>query len=118
MSNLVDRLDVAGVIKLDLIGPETLELRHPLSFTVERGRAWVTVLGEPDDWFVCAGEVFTAPAGRIAWIQADPECRLSVAGRSLARSRGVAHQVAVRIGRIGRIARGLRRQPGLAQEAG
>ena len=43
-------------------------------FTVAGGRVWITVEGEPHDWFLGPGERFVAPRGRRTVVQADPQC--------------------------------------------
>lgn len=36
-----------------------------------RGRVWITIEGEPQDWFAGAGEALTLPPGRLIVIECD-----------------------------------------------
>jgi hypothetical protein len=53
---------------------DALTVEAGTEFTVAGGRAWITVEGEPNDWFVGPGERFVAPRGRRTVVQADPQC--------------------------------------------
>ncbi|MFT3804681.1 MAG: DUF2917 domain-containing protein [Burkholderiaceae bacterium] len=83
MNTLQRRLRTEGVLELALADGDTFTIRRSITFTVTRGRAWVTVEGEPDDIFVGAGERFTSPRRRRTVFQGDPQCTLTIAGSSL-----------------------------------
>jgi len=66
---------------------ETLRIHH--------GRAWITVEGINHDYFLYAGDTFTAVPGRLTVIEADQETRVELrrpnAGRIL---KGVGQRIA------------------------
>ena len=87
MSRLDPIFARSGTFYFRLRDGDTVTLQGPLELKVAGGRAWITVEGEPDDWFVLPGEAFSVPAGRSTVIEADPSCLLSFeAGKSRARS--------------------------------
>jgi Protein of unknown function (DUF2917) len=77
MNNLDPILSDSGTFYFRFRDGKLATVRGPLEFKVVSGRAWVTIEGEPDDWFVGPGESFSVPAGRSTVIEADPDCVLS-----------------------------------------
>ena len=71
-------LGAGDIAELALEHGDTFTIRKPISLTVTRGRAWITVEGEPDDLFLCAGECFTSPRRRLTVVQADPRCTIEL----------------------------------------
>lgn len=52
---------------------------HPETLCVLRGRVWLTVEGVAHDYWLCAGDMFTAPPGRLVVIEGDlADSRLQV----------------------------------------
>jgi Protein of unknown function (DUF2917) len=77
MNNLDPILSDSGTFYFRFRDGKLATVHGPLEFKVVSGRAWVTVEGEPDDWFIRPGESFSVPAGRSTVIEADPDCVLS-----------------------------------------
>ena len=51
--------------------PTLLLLACTTGLCLLRGRVWITIEGEPQDWFVGAGEALTLPPGRRIVIECD-----------------------------------------------
>jgi hypothetical protein len=69
---------VPGTFQFDLTDSAPRSLRGPLELRVVAGRAWITVSGDSDDWFLAPGERFAIAAGRHATLSGDPACRIAV----------------------------------------
>ncbi len=78
MEPLLSRLRSQGTWMLELRRDEVVKVDAPTTLQVIEGRAWITIDGEPDDWFVAAGERFVIEPGQLALVQADPTCSLAV----------------------------------------
>ncbi len=70
---------LTGTFQFDLTDATPRRVRGPLDLRVVAGRAWVTLIGDPDDWFLVPGERLRVPAGRDAMLSGDPCCRVAVA---------------------------------------
>src|SRR5690349_1470253 len=79
MATISDRLgQVPGTFQFDLTDSSPRSIRGPLELRVVSGRAWITVAGDCDDWFLAPGERFSVAAGRRAIVSGDPACRIAV----------------------------------------
>lgn len=80
------RLEHQAVVRLDAPG----------RLQVLRGRAWVTVNGQPRDWFLVAGRTMELRERQQLIVQADPQCVIGwrASGQQPARRQWLAEHLA------------------------